>query len=145
MEFKVKTFEELTADELYEILKSRTEIFLLEQNIICQDLDDMDKESLHCFFYDGKRVTAYLRAFKSGEDGVVIGRVLTLLHKKGMGSRLMEKSMNEIKNYFNVKKIYVHAQKQAEKFYEKMGFKTVSGEYLEEGVVHVTMERDVDL
>lgn len=143
MNFIVKTFKELTIDELYEILKSRTEVFLLEQRIICQDLDDMDKESLHCFFTDGKRVRAYLRAFKSGEDSVLMGRVLTLEHKKGMGSLLMEKSMNEIKNYFKVKKICVHAQKQAEKFYEKMGFKTVSDEYLEEGVVHVTMEKEV--
>ncbi len=143
MEFKVKTFKELTTDELYEILKSRTEVFLLEQKIICQDLDDMDKESLHCFFMDGKRVRAYLRAFKSGEDSVLIGRVLTLEHKKGMGSHLMEKSMDEVKKYFKVKKICVHAQKQAEKFYEKMGFKTVSDEYLEEGVVHITMEKVV--
>lgn len=145
MNFKVKTFKELTVDELYEIIKSRTEIFLLEQKIICQDLDDMDKESLHCFFYDGERVTAYLRAFKSGDDSAVIGRVLTLEHKKGMGSQLMQKSIDEIKNYFKINKICVHAQKQAEKFYEKMGFKTVSGEYLEEGVVHVTMEKDVTL
>lgn len=143
MNFIVKTFNELTTFELYEILKSRTEVFLLEQRIICQDLDDMDKESLHCFFTDGKRVRAYLRAFRSGEDSVLMGRVLTLEHKKGMGSLLMEKSMNEIKRYFKVKKICVHAQKQAEKFYEKMGFKTVSGEYLEEGVAHVTMEREV--
>lgn len=143
MEFKVKTFKELTTFELYEILKSRTEVFLLEQKIICQDLDDMDKISLHCFFTDGERVRAYLRAFKSGEEEAIIGRVLTLEHKKGMGSLLMEKSIDEIKNYFKIKKICVHAQKQAEKFYEKMGFKTVSGEYLEEGVVHVTMEREV--
>ena len=102
MNFIVKTFKELTTDELYEILKSRTEVFLLEQRIICQDLDDMDKESLHCFFTDGKRVRAYLRAFRSGEDSVLMGRVLTLEHKKGMGSLLMEKSMNEIKNYFKV-------------------------------------------
>ncbi len=145
MNFIVKTFKELTTDELYEIIKSRTEIFLLEQRIICQDLDDVDKMSLHCFFQDGERVVAYLRAFKSGEEEAIIGRVLTLQHKKGTGSRLMEKSMDEIKKYFKVKKICVHAQKQAEKFYEKMGFKTVSGEYLEEGVVHVTMEKDVSL
>ena len=61
MDFFAKTFAELSKDELYEILKSRSEVFLLEQHIICQDMDDADKNSLHCFFVDGNRVTAYLR------------------------------------------------------------------------------------
>ena len=143
MEFFAKKFNELSVDELYEILKSRSEIFLLEQNIICQDLDDKDRESLHCFFYDGKRVIAYLRAFKPEYDSVLIGRVITLEHKKGLGTKLMQKSMEEIKAHFNPKKILVHAQTQAEKFYEKMGFATVSDEYLEEGVPHVNMEMHI--
>ena len=140
MEFVVKTFSELSVDELYEILKSRAEVFLLEQNIVCQDMDDTDRESLHCFFSNGERVVAYLRAFPSGINVATIGRVLTLEHRKGMGSELLKRSIEEIKKRLKVKKIYVHAQKQAEKFYEKMGFNTVSGEYLEEGIVHVTME-----
>lgn len=141
MEFSAKLFEELSVDELYEIIKSRTEIFLLEQNIICQDLDDVDRESLHCFFRSGDRVIAYLRAYKSGEDSVTIGRVLTLEHRTGLGRKLMEQSIEEIKQRFVFRKISVHAQKQAAGFYEKLGFVTVSGEFLEEGVVHVTMER----
>ena len=140
MNFYVKTFNELTVDELYEIIKSRSEIFLLEQNIICQDLDDKDRESLHCFFFDGKRVIAYLRAFQAEKDSVLIGRVITLEHKKGLGSKLMNQSLEAIKEHFNPKKICVHAQTQAEMFYEKMGFTTVSDEYLEEGVPHVNME-----
>ena len=72
MYFISKKFCELSAAEVYEILKSRAEIFLLEQGIVCQDLDDVDYDSLHCFFWDGKRVTAYLRAFESlKDDGVV--------------------------------------------------------------------------
>ena len=70
MNFIIKKFSELSLIELYEIIKSRSEIFLLEQNIICQDLDDTDYSSTHCFFFDGKRVTAYLRAFCS--DSAVI-------------------------------------------------------------------------
>jgi len=134
-----KSFSELTTGELYEIMKSRNEIFLLEQNIICQDLDDMDYESMHYFFTSGKRVIAYLRAFMT-DGGVKIGRVLTLEHKKGLGSALMEKSIDDIKKRFDTDKIIVHAQKQAMGFYSKMGFAPVSGEYLEEGVVHLTME-----
>ena len=140
MEFFAKKFSQLSNIELYEIMRSRAEVFLLEQNIICQDLDGVDYESLHCFFLDGKRVAAYLRAFKSEGDTVTMGRVLTLNHGKGLGRELMEKSVEAVKEHFTCQKISVHAQKQAEGFYEKTGFKTVSGEFLEEGVVHVTME-----
>ena len=145
MDFTSKKFSDLTLTELYEIIKSRTEVFLLEQRIICQDLDDVDYKSLHCFFTDKERVRGYLRAFLSDEaNGVVtIGRVLTLEHKKGLGTELMKKSFEEIKKNFSCSKIAVHAQKQAVGFYEKMGFQTVSDEFLEEGVWHLTMEKEI--
>lgn len=138
----VKDFSQLTTEELYEILKSRAEIFLLEQGIVCQDMDDVDYVSMHYFFTSGKRVVAYLRAFLSNKEKniVTIGRVITLEHKKGLGSELVMKSITDIKERFNPSKISVHAQKQATGFYEKMGFVPVSGEYLEEGIVHITME-----
>jgi len=88
-------------------------------------------------------VIAYLRAFQSDKDSVTIGRVLTLEHKKGLGTKLMQKSIDEIKRHFEFKKVCVHAQRQAEKFYEKMGFSPVSEEYLEEGVPHISMEMTV--
>ena len=143
--FTAKTFDELSTSELYEIMKSRAEIFLLEQNIICQDLDDVDYKSLHCFFIDGNRVTGYLRAFLSDEENniVTVGRVLTLKHRSGMGTELMNKSIEAIKKHFTCEKITVHAQKQAEGFYEKIGFVITSDEFLEEGVVHVTMEMNI--
>ncbi len=143
MNFISKNFSELTTVELYEILKSRTEIFLLEQRIICQDMDDKDYESLHCFFVNGERVIAYLRAFSSDEGVVTIGRVLTLEHKKGLGSELMRKSIEAIKKEFDCQKIAVHAQTQAVGFYEKMGFFRVSDEFLEEGIPHITMEMKI--
>jgi len=142
MNFNAKDFSQLTTEELYEILKSRAEVFLLEQGIVCQDLDDMDYESRHYFFSSGKRVIAYLRAFVSDKENSVvkIGRVLTLEHRKGLGSELMKRSIADIQKSFNCRKICVHAQKQAVGFYEKMGFVSVSDEYLEEGIVHITME-----
>ncbi len=143
MNFIAKEFTELSLVELYEIIKSRAEIFLLEQNIICQDLDDTDYKSIHCFFYDGKRVTAYLRAFCSDKDVVTVGRVLTLEHGKGLGSELMKRSIEEIQKRFMCKKISIHAQKQAVGFYKKLGFSIVSDEFLEEDVIHVTMEMEV--
>ena len=141
MELIAKSFSELSLEELYEIVKSRAEVFLLEQHIICQDLDDMDYKSLHCFFHEDNRVTAYLRAFLLEPEVVTVGRVLTLEHGKGLGRELMLQSMETIKKHFACKKISLHAQKQAVGFYQKLGFYAVSDEFLEEGVIHISMEK----
>ena len=143
LKFFAKTFSELSAAELYEILKSRTEVFLLEQNIVCQDMDDVDYDCLHCFISDGKRAVACLRAFVSGDGEVTIGRVVTLVRKKGLGRELMQKSIEEVKKHFSCNKLVVHAQTQAEGYYEKMGFVTVSDEFMEENVPHVMMEMNL--
>lgn len=142
MEFSSKIFSELTTTELYEILKSRTEVFLLEQNIICQDIDDVDYDALHCFIMDNGRVVACLRAFyKDEKKGTVqLGRVLTLSHGRGTGRELMQKSIEAVREKMNCKKIYVESQKQAIGFYEKFGFTVTSGEFLDAGVVHQSME-----
>ena len=140
MDFIAKRFSELTPAELYEILKSRTEVFLLEQNIVCQDMDDVDYDCLNCFLFDGKRAVACLRAFLSGDGEVTIGRVVSIVHKKGLGRELMQKSIEEVKKHFPCNKIVVHAQTQAEGYYEKMGFVTVSDEFMEENIPHVMME-----
>ena len=139
MNFYAKTFDQLSAKEIYEILKARMEVFLLEQHIVCLDIDGIDYDSLHVFFENEGRVEAYFRAFLH-EDAVKIGRVLTREHGKGLGRKLMEKGMEKVKNHFGCDKIILHSQKHAEGFYKKFGFETVSDEYLEEGVMHVTMQ-----
>lgn len=145
MNLKVKIFDELTAAELYEILKSRAEVFMLEQKIRCQDMDDIDYKSIHCFFQDDNRVTAYLRAYYKDDDTdtVHIGRVLTLRHGIGLGRELMIDSIKAIKEKTQCKKICMDAQKHAVGFYEKLGFKVTSNEFLEEGIVHVAMELEL--
>lgn len=140
MEFYAKTFSQLSAREMYEILKARMQIFLLEQNIVCLDIDGVDYDSLHVFYENDGRVEAYLRAFLV-DDAVKIGRVLTREHGKGLGRKLMENALPEIKKHFGDRKIILHSQKHAEGFYAKLGFETVSDEYLEEGVPHVTMQK----
>lgn len=91
---KSKYFGELTTKELYEILKARAEIFVVEQNCVYQDLDGIDYECLHVFYEeeDGK-VTAYLRAFFKDDDTVQMGRVLTLRHGTGLGGRLLKEGI----------------------------------------------------
>ena len=142
MNLIAKKFEELDIAELYEILKARAEIFIMEQNIHYQDLDNIDYKSLHCFFMEENKVIAYLRAFyqEDNNDIVRIGRVLTLKHGNGIGRELMEKSITAIKEKMKCKKIIMDAQKHAVGFYEKFGFQVVSDDFLEEGVVHAVME-----
>ena len=145
MEFYGKVFQDLTGSQVYEILKSRSEIFMLEQGIRCLDMDDVDYKSRHCFFTEGDRVVAYLRAFYLSEDRntVKIGRVLTLNHGRGVGTELMKKSIDDISANMKCKKLHVDAQKQAVGFYKKMGFSITSEEFLEEGIPHVSMEMEL--
>ena len=143
MELIVKSFSELTTKELYEILKSRLEIFMLEQNIICQDLDDTDYVSTHYFFMEEGRVSAYLRTFRAENGKLMMGRVITLNHGKGTGRELLEKTISHIKENTEYEVIALHAQKSAVGFYEKLGFSVTSDEFLEEGVVHLMMEKEL--
>ena len=140
MKLQVKFFEELTTRELYEIVRSRTEIFLLEQHIICQDFDGVDYEALHCFLEENGKVLAYLRAYPAGEGIAKVGRVLSVTHGMGWGTKLMTEAIPHIKTKLACQKIIVHAQKQAQGFYEKLGFIVTSPDYLEEGIPHVTMK-----
>lgn len=140
MTFVSKTFNELTAGELYEIMKSRNEIFLLEQRIICQELDDMDYKCLHCWLEENGRVVAYLRVYEEESGTLKMGRVLTLTHGQGIGRTLMEKSFEAIERVYGKRKLCINAQIHAVGFYEKFGFVATSGEFLEEGVVHIAME-----
>ena len=139
MIFISKFFDELTARELYEIVRARQEIFLMEQNIVCRDFDGVDYDALHCFLWESDRVCAYLRAYR-GEDGEVhIGRVLSITHGVGLGKRLMIESMPIIKEKFGCDSISLHSQCHAEGFYKKLGFKAVGEVFLEEGIEHVKM------
>ena len=145
MNIIAKKFDALTTTELYEILKARAEIFIMEQNINYQDMDDIDYGSLHCFITEGNKVIAYLRAFYKNKDKSVvkIGRVLTLEHGKGAGRILLEESLSAIKERMPCELIYIEAQKHAVGFYQKFGFKITSDEFMEEGIVHVAMELEV--
>lgn len=140
-----KYFNELTTTELYEILKARSEIFLLEQRIVCQDMDNIDYKSLHCFLMQNQKVIAYLRAYKDDneEKTVLIGRILTLTHGQGIGRALLEQSLAVIKDKMKCDSILLHAQKQAVGFYQKFGFQVISDDFLEEGVLHNMMVLDL--
>lgn len=140
MKLVVKYFDDLTTKELYELLKARISIFVLEQNRVYQDLDDKDYHSLHIFFEDNGEVVACLRAFLKEDNVVQIGRVLTLYHGNGLGGKLLKEGIAQIQNKMNPKKIYIEAQCYATGFYEREGFKICSEEFLKDGISHVAMD-----
>ena len=141
MNLVTKYFNELTTTELYEILKSRAEIFVVEQNCIYQDLDDIDYRGLHIFYESNGKVMAYLRAFeKDSSAGIVqMGRVLTLTHGIGLGGKLLKEGITHIREKLDPSSIYIEAQCYAIGFYEREGFAVSSDEFLEDGIPHVEM------
>ena len=134
-----KYFDELSTKELYEILRARAEIFVVEQNCVYQDLDGIDYESLHVFAEEGGKVTAYLRAFYKDKDTVQMGRVLTLRHGEGLGGKLLREGIAQIRIRMQPAKICIDAQCYATGFYEREGFRICSEEFLEDGIPHVQM------
>lgn len=145
MDIQFKYFEELSTVELYKILKARAEIFVVEQNCVYQDLDDVDYRSLHIFYQSDQKVVAYLRAFPRMDDPntVQMGRVLTLEHGTGLGGKLLKEGVRLVKEKMNAKKIFLEAQCYAVGFYEREGFTVCSDEFLEDGIPHVGMELEV--
>ena len=141
MKLITKSFTELTTTELYEILKARAKIFVVDQNCIYQDLDDIDYRSLHIFYEDKGKIIAYLRAFEKDSSAKIVqmGRVLTLTHGTGLGGNLLKKGIRQIKEKMNPSSIYIEAQCYATGFYEREGFVISSEEFLEDGIPHVEM------
>ncbi len=140
MKLVSKFFDELTTKELYEILKARAAIFVVEQECVYQDVDDKDYESLHVFYEEEGKVVAYLRSFWKEKEVIQMGRVLTMEHGKGLGGKLLKAGLEEIKVKQNPKKIFIEAQCYATGYYEREGFKICSEEFLEDGIPHVEME-----
>ena len=141
METIVKKFDELTVAELYEILKIRAEVFVVEQNCVYQDLDDVDKEAYHVYLKDNGQIVAYLRVVDKGKrlDEVSVGRVISLKRRCGVGSALMKAGIAVAKEKFHATKIKVGAQVYAKPFYEQAGFQQISEEYMEDGIPHIYM------
>ena len=142
MRLVAKYFEELTTSELYEILRARAEIFVVEQNCVYQDLDGVDYRSLHVYYEEDGRVLAYLRAFEKEdmENTVQMGRVLSIEHGIGLGGKILKDGLKIISEKMNPKFIYIEAQCYAVGYYEKVGFEVCSDEFLEDGIPHVQMK-----
>ena len=144
MESVIKKFDELTLAELYEILRIRAEVFVVEQTCAYQDLDRLDQDAYHVYLKEDNRIVGYLRVIDKGKrlDEVSIGRVISLKRRCGVGSELMKVGIKVAKEKFGAKVIKVGAQVYAKPFYEQIGFKQISEEYLEDGIPHIYMIYD---
>lgn len=138
-----KFFHELSAEELYEILKVRAEIFVVEQQCPYLDPDGMDYRSLHVFYEENGEIAAYLRAFRKDEKTVQMGRVLSAEHGKGLGRLILSQGLQQIREKLNPERIYIEAQCYAKGFYEREGFRVCSDEFLEDGIPHVQMIKEM--
>ena len=143
----VKTFYELNNQELYQILRLRSEVFVVEQNCVYQDLDNKDHISVHIFQKEKDEIVAYTRIFKSGDyyKNPSIGRVVVSKRKRGkeLGKQIMIYSIDYIKKNLKGDKIELSAQKYLDKFYEDLGFYKTGEEYLEDGIPHQRMLIDL--
>lgn len=137
----IKSFYELNIDELYEILKLRAEVFIIEQNCIYPDIDDKDKHSLHVFLKEQDEIVAYLRVIEKGIsfDEVSIGRVIAKYRRQGLGTLVLKVGIQAAKEIYQAEKIIIEAQTYAKTFYEKQGFIQTSDEFLEDGIPHIQM------
>jgi len=143
MKISVKTFEELTVHELHDLLQLRSEVFVVEQDCVYQDIDGKDQRALHIIGKKGGKTVAYTRCFAPGIyfDEAAIGRVVVdkAERKYGYGHDIMEASCIAIKKRYHTKSIKLSAQTYLIKFYESHGFQIIGEEYLEDGIPHIAM------
>ncbi|WP_027629374.1 GNAT family N-acetyltransferase [Ruminiclostridium cellobioparum] len=143
MNWNLKKFNEMTTEELYEILKLRNEIFVVEQQCAYQDCDDKDKKALHLFLQDKDEITAYLRILEKGVsyNEISIGRVVVNKNYRGKGlaKEMMLAALKYIDENLHEREIRISAQAYLLKFYKSLGFHEVSEQYLEDNIPHVEM------
>ncbi len=144
MKIEIKRFKDLSTIELYQLLQLRSEVFVVEQNCIYQDIDGKDDIAWHLLGKKEDRLVAYLRIFERGDyfKNVSIGRVVVAenARKRGYAKKIMEAAMGHIFEDLSEKKITLSAQTYLIPFYQELGFESVGEGYLEDGIPHIKME-----
>ena len=142
--WKITSFNELSATQLYAIMQLRNEVFVVEQNCVYQDADNKDEASFHLAGWEDNKLVAYCRILPPGiaYTESSIGRVVVSpgYRRFGYGRKLMEQSIGFSLKKFNYKKITISAQYYLEKFYQSLGFITISETYLEDNLPHIKMQ-----
>ena len=140
-EITIKHYSELTRDELYEIFMLRVDVFVVEQNCPCREIDEYDADCFHLCLREGGKLSAYLRIIPQGEgEPVIIGRVISAKRRCGLGTKIMREAIRFCNEKLNAKKLEVQAQTYAQPFYEGVGFVRVSDVYIYDSQPHIKME-----
>ena len=143
MNWQIKKYNELTTDEIYEILRVRNEVFVVEQKCPYQDCDSKDKSAYHLFSMEDGNIISYLRVLEKGISykEISIGRVLVAKNARGKGlaKEGISKAINFIRNNLKEASIRISAQAYLISFYKTLGFSEVSEVYLEDDIPHIEM------
>lgn len=146
LEIQIKTFEELTKQELYYLLQLRSEVFVVEQDCVYQDIDEKDQKAIHVLGFKNTKLIAYSRIFKPGDyfTQASIGRVVVSKKERSFqyGYEIMNASIKAVKDYFNQTHIKISAQCYLKKFYINLGFRAIGKPYLEDNIPHIAMDRE---
>ena len=136
-----KTFKELTTEELYELLRVRSEVFVVEQNCVYQDMDGDDHQSIHLWLTVNDKVVALARVCPAGTHmkEISIGRVITTERGKGYGKQIMLHAIDAAVKHFGATIIDIEAQEYAKGFYESVGFRQSSETFILDGIPHIKM------
>lgn len=142
---KVKAFRDLSVDELYELLRLRSDVFVVEQNCVFLDQDNKDQQCYHLLLYAGDELAAYSRLVPAGLSypEVSIGRVITsrAYRGSGLGRKVIELAIQNCNDLFGPNPIRIGAQMYALPFYTSLGFVAEGEAYDEDGIEHIEMVR----
>jgi ElaA protein len=149
VQWKLATFDSLTAAELYALLQLRTEVFVMEQNCVFQDMDGADDQAVHLLGtqraagQDGEQLVAYARLFPAGVKFVEasIGRVVTSPTTRGLGlgHTLIARAVSSVHTLWGLQPIRIGAQARLKSYYSKHGFVDMGLPYVEDGIDHLEM------
>ncbi len=143
MELVVKRFDQLTVEELYEIIKLRVEVFMIEQKCFYKDLDYLDYGCYHSFIEENGKILCYLRILDRGMsfDEISFGRVVSnkLYRGRGLCKKLLQNSIKFVEETLNEKIIKLRAQVYVLNLYRSLGFVEFGDQYLDIGIPHINM------
>ncbi|HCV02005.1 GNAT family N-acetyltransferase [Pseudoalteromonas sp. SSMSWG5] len=139
----VKSYDELSKDELLAILRARVDVFVVEQNCPYPEIDDVDNDELtqHVFLFREQQLAAYARCYKKNEQYSAFGRVLVAQQFRGEGlaTKLVQMAIDTCLEHWPDKAIMIGAQCYLTGFYQQFGFENVGDDYLEDGIPHQDM------
>ncbi|MGY0693647.1 GNAT family N-acetyltransferase [Virgibacillus sp. FSP13] len=139
----IKSFQEIPAEELYQLIKARIDVFVVEQTCPYEELDNNDQDAIHYFLKIDDEVAAYVRILPKGlkYPEASIGRVLVVKKFRGNGyaKQIMQKAIAFVRDEWKENKIKIQAQEYLQHFYASFGFEQISDVYLEDDIPHVDM------